>query len=110
MTTSLPNPFLESAPSSSRADTLAAHVDHAAVLSIREAQRELSACRTASDEVAATISAFMAAPTTALALSIIAAGKVFRAVGTALSEELCDIRSQMAFRSFASNSTFIPTT
>ena len=38
MITALPNPFeFESAPSSSRAGQLTAHVDHAAVLAIREA-------------------------------------------------------------------------
>lgn len=86
MTITLPNPFIDSLSVDRlpTADQLAAHVDHAAVLSIREAQRAIA------------LPADVVAELDAALVEIVA--------GVAASS------SQTRSRSFASNSTFIPTT
>lgn len=95
MTAALPNPFqFESAPTPSRADTSAAHVDHAAVLSIRAAQLPadvVAELEAALAEIVAGVAAGEPAP-------------LF--LRDPSPEYLAASNSHIALRSFASNSTF----
>lgn len=132
MTITLPNPFqFESAPTPSRAVQLTVHVDHAAVLSIREtpqgARQEVEAAA-AIGQADATASAseeffpyrFGRKPSVALPIDVVAemeaeiAAIVALVAGTSAPlflrdpspEYLAANSSHSALRSFASNSTF----
>ncbi len=100
----LPNPFVfESAAPSSPAETLTAHVDHAAVLSIPG----LGAVRAGDRQEAVapvTAPASAAASTSISGLDVLTAAWVFGCLRSELSKAVRDINSHIALRSFASNS------
>jgi len=95
MTITLPNPFQFESVHSSRTDQLTAHVDHAAVLSIREAQLPADVVA----ELEAALAEIVAGVAAATELP-----PVF--LSDPSPEYLAANSSHMASRSFASNSTF----
>ncbi len=98
MTALLPNPFQFESALTSRADQLTACVDHAAVLSIREAQRTIALPADVVAELEAALAEIVAGVAAASALP-----PVF--LRDPSPEYLAASSNHIALRSFASNST-----
>lgn len=128
MTITLPNPFIDSlsADLPPSADQLTAHVDHGVVLSIREAagkrpdpslsgnmgrrqQRDTGGVTARRDEQPFFSIDLPEKPETALIPSAEVTAELEAGIA-AIVAGVARKRSHIAFRSFASNSTFIPTT